>query len=97
MASIRPRNAQTHFDIHRDEFDGNESGDDDGRQMEESTQTIEDEDGVNSDGSDESDNIVDHAVAEDIAKFEETFKGITECFRLINRIGEGKSSFSLLL
>jgi cell division control protein 7 len=42
-----------------------------------------------SDDSDESDDTVDPAVAEDIARFQETFKGITERFRLINRIGEG--------
>ena len=34
---------------------------------------------------------VDKSVMEDMAKFEESFKGITQRFRLINRIGEGTS------
>ena len=42
-----------------------------------------------SDGSAESHGAVEKAVMEDMAKFEDTFKGITERFRLINRIGEG--------
>lgn len=38
-----------------------------------------------------SDEEVEDAVAEDMARFEESFAGITKRFRLINRIGEGKS------
>lgn len=40
---------------------------------------------------DSSDEDVDEAVAEDMARFEETFVGINKRFRLINRIGEGMS------
>lgn len=39
--------------------------------------------------SDESDEEVEDSVAEDMARFEETFKGISGEYRLINRIGEG--------
>jgi cell division control protein 7 len=41
---------------------------------------------------DSSDEEVEDAVAEDMARFEESFAGINKRFRLINRIGEGKSS-----
>lgn len=39
-----------------------------------------------------SDEEVEDAVAEDMARFEESFSGITKRFRLINRIGEGRFS-----
>lgn len=45
-----------------------------------------------SDGSEssvESRRPIDKSVLEDMAKFEDSFKGITQRFRLINRIGEG--------
>lgn len=41
---------------------------------------------------DSSDEEVEDAVAEDMSRFEETFVGINKRFRLINRIGEGKSA-----
>lgn len=50
--------------------------------LEESGQTV-----------DSSDEDVEDAVAEDMARFEETFVGISKRFRLINRIGEGLSHF----
>lgn len=37
----------------------------------------------------DSDEEIEDAVAEDIARFEDSFKGITKRYRLINRIGEG--------
>lgn len=40
---------------------------------------------------DSSDEEVEDAVQEDMARFEETFVGINKRFRLINRIGEGMS------
>jgi hypothetical protein len=40
---------------------------------------------------DSSDEEVEDAVQEDMARFEETFVGINTRFRLINRIGEGMS------
>ena len=49
--------------------------------------------GTESEGSEssiESQETVEKAVMEDMAKFEDTFKGITKRFRLINRIGEGE-------
>lgn len=39
--------------------------------------------------ADSSDEEVEDSVQEDMARFEETFVGITKRFRLINRIGEG--------
>jgi cell division control protein 7 len=38
---------------------------------------------------DSSDEEIEDSVAEDMARFEETFVGINKRFRLINRIGEG--------
>lgn len=46
-----------------------------------------DESGQTADSSEEE---VEDAVAEDMARFEESFAGITKRFRLINRIGEGE-------
>jgi cell division control protein 7 len=43
-----------------------------------------------SDSEDDSSDI-SPVVAEDIAKFEESFKDITKKYRLIDRIGEGKT------
>ena len=40
--------------------------------------------------SEDSEEDIDPAVQEDMDKFQATFKGIKERFRLINRIGEGK-------
>lgn len=50
----------------------------------------EDESGATrTDESDDSE--LDESVAEDIARFEESFKGINKRYRLMNRIGEGTS------
>ena len=46
-------------------------------------------DGSISDDSDESEDEVDESVIEDMRKLEESFKGISQKYRLINRIGEG--------
>ena len=46
-------------------------------------------DGSFSDDSDESEEEVDETVIEDMRKLEESFKGISQKYRLINRIGEG--------
>jgi len=40
------------------------------------------------------DEEIDELVLEDMQKFEETFKGITKRYRLLNRIGEGIKSLS---
>lgn len=44
-----------------------------------------------SEDSDDSDEEIDESVMEDMRKLEENFKGISERYRLINRIGEGES------
>lgn len=44
-----------------------------------------------SDEYDEDEDEVDDSVAEDMRKLEENFKGISQKYRLINRIGEGPS------
>lgn len=41
--------------------------------------------------SDDSDDDIDDTVIEDMRKLEENFKGISQKYRLINRIGEGNS------
>ncbi|KAK7614616.1 cell cycle protein kinase-like protein [Phyllosticta paracitricarpa] len=50
-----------------------------------------DESGRTIDDSDEQE-IIDDSVAEDIERFEDSFKGISKKYRLINRIGEGTFS-----
>jgi hypothetical protein len=45
-----------------------------------------------SEGSENSDDEIDDSVVEDMRKLEESFKGISQKYRLINRIGEGMSS-----
>ncbi|RVX75492.1 hypothetical protein B0A52_00845 [Exophiala mesophila] len=45
-----------------------------------------------SDDSDDSDDDIDETVMEDMRKLEESFKGISQKYRLINRIGEGTFS-----
>jgi cell division control protein 7 len=92
MATIRPRNAKTPFEIHHDQ----ESLEEEEEVMDESQGDMEDveqdEEDEYSDGySDDSDDVVDPKVQEDMDKFQETFKGIKDRFRLINRIGEGNS------
>jgi len=94
MATIRPRNAKAPFEIHHDEVDGDESVDEQDQTMDESRGDMEEENYQQSDDysdSDESDVVVDASVQEDMKKFQETFKGIKDRFRLINRIGEGNS------
>lgn len=59
-------------------------------------QTVIGEEYYESDYSEESEEEIDPAVQEDMDKFQVTFKGIKERFRLINRIGEGKHMKPLL-
>jgi len=94
MATIRSRNAKAPFEIHHDEVDGDESMYEQDQAMDESRGDMEEENYQQSDDysdSDESDVVVDASVQEDMKKFQETFKGIRDRFRLINRIGEGNS------
>jgi cell division control protein 7 len=94
MATICPHNAKAPFEIHHDEVDGDESMDEQDQAIDESRGDMEEENYQQSDDysdSDESDMVVDASVQEDMKKFQETFKGIRDRFRLINRIGEGNS------
>ena len=94
MATIRPRNARTPFEIHTDVVEQDESLEEEEVVMDESRGDMEeveqeDEDEYSDAYSDDSDDVVDPKVQEDMDKFQETFKGIKDRFRLINRIGEG--------
>ena len=87
MATVRSRNAQKIFEIHEDEMREEEEDD---QATEESRGEEDEEDGRGKDyDSEESDSIVDPVVQGDMDKFQDSFKGIKERFRLINRIGEG--------
>jgi cell division control protein 7 len=94
MATNRPRSAKASFEIHHDEMVGNDSLEEQNHGMEESRAETEEDEEQNDDAesyySDATDEMVDAAVAEDMQKFQETFKGIKDRFRLINRIGEGR-------
>jgi cell division control protein 7 len=84
MAKVRAslRNVE-HVDVHEDDMkeqDAEETLDESMDPLEESGHTV-----------DSSDEEVEDAVQEDMARFEETFEGINKRFRLINRIGEGMS------
>ncbi|KAF2845176.1 kinase-like protein [Plenodomus tracheiphilus IPT5] len=85
MAKARPslRHAE-HIDVHEDDV----KEEPDQGHMDESMDAL-DESGQTVDSSDEE---VEDSVQEDMARFEETFVGITKRFRLINRIGEGTFS-----
>ncbi|KAI9702159.1 MAG: hypothetical protein M1820_006241 [Bogoriella megaspora] len=63
-------------------------GSEETEEMDESKDPLEESGATHDDSSDEE---IDDSVAEDIAKFEESFRGISEKYRLINRIGEGMS------
>jgi cell division control protein 7 len=96
MAAIRARNAKTDFEIHHDVMGQEESLDEEEEAMDESRGDIEVEEDQEEDEcsdvySDDSDAVVDAAVQEDMENFQETFIGIKDRFRLINRIGEGNS------
>ena len=68
-------------DDHHDELkEEEETLDESGDPLEESGRTV---------SSDEEE--IEESVAEDMARFQETFVGINKRFRLINRIGEGMS------
>jgi len=98
MATIRPRSMKVPFDIHHDEMDEDESLEEEEQAMEESRPEDEEdmEEDAYSELSEDSDGTVDASVVEDMERFQETFKGIKDRFRLINRIGEGELK-SLLL
>jgi cell division control protein 7 len=72
-----------HIDVHEDDIkeeDAEETLDESMDPLDESGHTV-----------DSSEEEVGDAVQDDMARFEETFVGISKRFRLINRIGEGMS------
>jgi hypothetical protein len=72
-----------HIDVHEDDIkeeDAEETLDESMDPLDESGHTV-----------DSSEEEVEDAVQDDMARFEETFVGISKRFRLINRIGEGMS------
>ncbi|CBY01821.1 hypothetical protein IAQ61_006415 [Plenodomus lingam] len=75
-----------HIDVHEDEDEVNEEQVEE--QLDESMDPL-DESGQTVDSSDEE---IEDSVQEDMARFEESFVGISKRYRLINRIGEGTFS-----
>lgn len=72
------------IDVHEDDM-----GEDQAEETQDESMNPLDESGRTADSSDEE---VEDSVQEDMARFEETFVGISKRFRLINRIGEGMST-----
>ncbi|KAI4671484.1 uncharacterized protein J4E88_009149 [Alternaria novae-zelandiae] len=72
------------IDVHEDDM-----GEDQAEETQDESMNPLDESGRTADSSDEE---VEDSVQEDMARFEETFVGISKRFRLINRIGEGTFS-----
>lgn len=91
MAATRPR-SKVPFEIHHDDMARDEL-DEDVETVDESRAEGDEDDQEEeySEGSDYSDDVVEGAVQEDMLRFQETFKGIKDRFRLIKRIGEGTS------
>ena len=78
-----------HIDVHQDDFkdmDPEETLDESADPLEESGRTV-----------DTSDEEIDESVADEMARFEDSFVGINKRYRLINRIGEGMSRNWLVL
>jgi cell division control protein 7 len=89
MATTRPR-SKVPFRIHHDHTDKDELDEDrEATEDSKAENAEEDPEEYYSEDSDESDDVVDGAVEEDMLRFQETFIGIKDRFRLINRIGEG--------
>ena len=104
-SQMKPQPQQHTFAIHEDKTreipdSAEEDNNDlvtDAEDMEQlDTQTIIGDEYYESGYSEESEEEIDPAVQEDMDKFQATFKGIKERFRLINRIGEGKHMKPLL-
>lgn len=83
MRATRPRQQQELIHVHEDECT-DEEGD---TVMDESMGPLDESGATVTDSEDEE---VEQSVAEDIQKFEESFRNINKRFRLINRIGEGE-------
>lgn len=81
---------------HSDE-DTEEAMDDSRDPLEESEFTQDGDDDGNGNGDQDDDGTeeeMEDSVADDIKRFEQSFKNITQRYRLINRIGEGRYSIS---
>ena len=91
MTTVRAR-PKVPFEIHNDEPGTDETAQSEHYSFREDEENYQDQ-GVEDDGysetSDETDGEVDASVREDMGQLQETFKGIKDRFRLINRIGEG--------
>lgn len=86
MAKVRGGRQQQELAIHEHDIRTDEAHtahDDSRGPLDESGRTT-----LLSDESDEEE--LEQLVAEDIQKFEESFRGISKHYRLINRIGEGR-------
>ncbi|KAH0565322.1 hypothetical protein GP486_001283 [Trichoglossum hirsutum] len=93
MASSRPQTrrgeSEVFFEVYDDQEDGSSIDEREGPDTNSQGGYRSDPEIENSDGSDDT---PDEAVQDDIEKFKNTFKGIAQRFRLINRIGEGTFS-----
>jgi cell division control protein 7 len=93
MTSVYGRNGRIPFQIHDEELEIAESEPEDDDIIEEQEEESHEQEMYTAEeyyDSEESDGVVDPVVQEDMNKFEDTFVGIRERYRLINRIGEGK-------
>lgn len=93
MARTRQGLAQARFEIVEDETAGSTTEEAAGHasstDIDEAIEELEPggSDSSDSDASDESD--VSPGVMDDISRFEESFKGITKKYKILDRIGEG--------
>lgn len=91
MASNRPQTRRGESDVFFNVHDDRECGSStDGREELDTNSQGDYRSDPEIEYSDESDDAPDEAVQDDIEKFKDTFRGIAQRFRLINRIGEGE-------
>jgi cell division control protein 7 len=92
METTRARDSRIPFEIHEDRPETDNCSHDEQYDLlgnEGDDQDQDEEQDRYSEASDESDGVVDEGVLEDMERLQDTFKGIKDRFRLINRIGEG--------
>ena len=82
MAKVKLEKEEMNNEYKHEEYDEDEND----TVMDESRDPLEESGCTRTDDSDED---VEDTVLEDMMRFEESFKGITTRYRLINRIGEG--------
>lgn len=88
MAAVA-RRTRDEVEVHEDQPPRyGDSTEDDTEEMDESKGPLEESGGTASDEEDE----IDDAVLDDMERFEQSFKNITQRYRLLNRIGEGTFS-----